>query len=81
VGEELSQAIALATAWDAGEVDTWTELAGEAIASHPLQALRQIIITKLAKTIAEQAGGDWSVSTVLQHLALDADEDGGQASK
>jgi hypothetical protein len=60
VGEELSQAITLATAWDAGEVDTWTELAGEAIASHPLQALRQMsfIITRLAKTIAEQAGGD-----------------------
>ena len=63
-----------------GEVDTWTVLAREAIVSDPLQALRQMsfIITQLAETIAEQAGGDWSVSTVLQHLALDADEDGGE---
>ena len=33
--DELSQAIALVTAWAAGEVETWTELAQEAIAVTP----------------------------------------------
>jgi hypothetical protein len=81
VGDELSQGIALAAAWAAGEVETWTVLAREAIASDPLEALRQMsfIVTQLAETIAEQAGGDWSVGTVLQHLALDAEEDNGDA--
>jgi hypothetical protein len=80
VGDELSQAIALATAWAAGEVETWTELANEAIASDPLALLGQMsfIVTQLAETIAEKAGGYWSVNTVLQHLALDTDDDGGE---
>ena len=80
VGDELSQAIALVTAWAAGEVETWTELAREAIASDPLTALRQMsfIVMQLAERIAEEAGGDWSVNTVLQHLALDADEGGSE---
>jgi len=77
VGDELSQAIALVTAWVAGEVETWTELAQEAIARDPLAVLRQMsfIVTQLAETIAENAGGNWSVNTVLQHLALDTNED------
>ena len=73
--DELSQAIALVTAWAPGEVETWTELAQEAIAADPLATLREMsfIVTQLAETIAEKAGGNWSVNTVLQHLALDAD--------
>jgi len=79
VEDELSQAIALATAWAAGAVDTWTELAQEAIAGDPLKVLRQmsVVVTQLAETIAEQSGGAWTTSTVLQHLALDAEEDDG----
>lgn len=78
VGDELSQAIALATAWASGEVETWTELARETIATDPLAVLRQtcFIIIQLAETIAEGAGANWSANTVLQHLALDDDEDG-----
>lgn len=77
--DELSQAIALATAWASGEVDTWTVLADEAVTGHPLKVLRQMsfIITQLAETIAQEAGGIWTASTVLQHLALDAEEDDG----
>lgn len=77
--DELSQAIALATAWAAAEVDTWTELAQEVIASDPLKVLRQMcfIVTRLAETVAAEAGGVWTANTVLQHLALDAEEDDG----
>ena len=32
-----------------------------------------LIVMQLAETIAEKAGGNWSVNTVLQHLALDTD--------
>lgn len=76
--DELSQAIALTTAWAAGEVEMWTELAHEAISRDPLHVLRQMssIVSQLAETIAEEAGGAWTASTVLQHLALDAEEDG-----
>jgi len=80
VGDELSQAIALVTAWAAGEVETWTELAQEAITRDPLAVLRQMsfIVMQLAETIAENAGSNWSVNTVLQHLALDTGEDDGE---
>ena len=80
VEDELSQAIALATAWAAGKVDMWTELAREAIATDPLAVLRQMsfIVSQLAETVAEEAGGIWTASTVLQHLALDAEDDNGQ---
>jgi hypothetical protein len=79
VGDELSQAIALATAWATGEIETWTVLAQEAITGDPGKVLRRMsfIITQLAETIAEQSGGIWTTSTVLQHLALDAEEDDG----
>jgi len=82
VEDELSQAIALATAWAVGEVDGWTELAHEAIAGDPLRALRQMsfIVSQLAETVAEEAGGIWTASTVLQHLALDSEEDEGPDS-
>ena len=78
VEEELSQAIALLTAWAAGEVETWTALAQETLDGDPMVVLRQmsLIVMQLAETIAEKAGGNWSVNTVLQHLALDSDEDG-----
>jgi len=80
VEDELSQAIALATAWAAGEVEMWTDLAHEAISGDPLKVLRQMsfIVSQLAETIAEDAGGAWTASTVLQHLALDAEEDSGE---
>jgi len=80
VEDELSQAIALATAWASGEVDVWTELAREAIAGDPLKVLRQMsfIVSQLAETVAEEAGGIWTASTVLQHLALDAEDDDGE---
>ena len=78
--DDLSQAISLATAWAAGEVETWMVLAQET-SSDPLGALRQLcfIVVQLAETIAHQAGGDWSVNTVLQHLALDAGGNDGEA--
>lgn len=77
--DELSQAIALATAWAAGEVETWTVLAHEAITGDPAKVLRQMsfIITQLAEAVAEHAGGVWTSSTVLQHLALEAEDDDG----
>jgi hypothetical protein len=80
--DELSQAIALATAWAAGEVETWTELAREAVAGDPLMALRQMsfIVVQLAERIAQDVGGIWSVNTVLQHLALDVDNDDDDSS-
>jgi len=79
VEDDLSLAIALATAWAAGELETWTALAGEASASDASKILRQMsfIIAQLAETIAEKAGGNWTVGTVLQHLALEAEEGGG----
>ena len=82
MGDDLGQAIALVTVWAAGEVETWTALAREVVAEDPLQALRQLsfIVTQLAETLAEHAGGDWSVSTVLQHLALDAEGGDGDAT-
>jgi|GEM_PF-1475267 len=77
--DDLSLAIALATAWAAGELDTWTGLVNEAVAGDPSGVLRQMsfIIAELAETIAEKAGGNWTVGTVLQHLALEAEEGGG----
>ena len=77
--DELSQAIALATAWAAGEVETWTVLAHEAMTTDPAKVLRQMsfIITQLAETVAEHTGGVWTAGTVLQHLALDAEDDDG----
>jgi len=76
VEEDLSEAISLATAWAAGEIDTWMVLAQETT-SDPLRALRQLcfIVVQLAERIADHAGGSWSVNTVLQHLALDAGGD------
>jgi len=82
VEEDLNQAISLATAWAAGEVETWTVLAQET--SHdPLSALRQLcfIVVQLAERLADHAGGNWSVNTVLQHLALDAKEGGGETPR
>ncbi len=78
--EELGRAIALVTAFSAGETEDWTVLAGETMANDPVDVLREfcLIVTHLADMIAEQAGSDWTVATVLQHLALDAEEgDGG----
>jgi hypothetical protein len=79
VPDDLSLAIALATAWAAGEDDAWRSIANEAIAGDPQKVLRQMsfMVTQLAETIAEKAGGNWTVGTVLQHLALDAEEGGG----
>jgi len=50
VEDDLSLAIALATAWAAGELETWTALAGEASASDASKILRQMsfIIAQLA---------------------------------
>ena len=77
--DDRSLAIALATAWAAGELDAWTALAREAIGDDPLKVLREmsVIVAQLADAIAEKAGGNWTVNTVLQHLALDAEEDDG----
>ena len=79
MGEDISPAIALATAWAAGEVETWTVLAQEAVVNDPLAAIRQLsyIVTQLAEMLAEKAGGHWTVGTVLQHLALDREEGSG----
>ena len=81
--EDLSQAIALATAWAAGEVETWTVLAHEAITGDPAKVLRQMsfIIAHLAETVAEHTGGSWSAATVLQQMALDAAADGDDESE
>ena len=81
--DELSQAIALAidtTAWAAGQVAVWTQLAHEAIAGDPLKVLRQMsfMVCRLAEAVAEDARGIWTASTVLQHLALDSEEDDGE---
>jgi len=55
-------------------------LAQEVISGDPLKVLRQMsfIVSQLAETIAEEAGGIWTASTVLQHLALDAEDDDGE---
>jgi len=77
VDDDLREAIALATAWCAGDVDTWSMLADETIGGDARKVLRQMcfVIVQLAETVAGGSGGAWSAMTVLQHMALDAEDD------
>jgi hypothetical protein len=74
VGNQLGDAIALATAWLEGDMEAWQLLAEEAVKRGPTDVLGQFsqVVTTLAEAIAAQSPG-YAPHTVLQHLALDVE--------
>jgi len=75
MGEELTKAVALSTAWVNGDIETWNALAIEGIEHDALDLVGELshIVGQMADALAQIEGPDCTSEQVLQQLALDAE--------